>query len=1381
MSARDKTLSEIKQHLLMQNTLLSEKKCKNNKSAKSTKSPKPSVLSLKTSLQKSTVTVHVGNVKTNALVDTGADVSCVHSKLLAKLEMSNVEVRSSNIMQITGVGGECHNVKGEITLPLTFGDVTITNTFLIFDNLHHALILGRDFLVENKVEIDFSSETMTIPGNKPLVCTLHRNLGLVRPLESVVIEPDSSVRLNVSVSRQVSGNSVLLEPTSALANRQLLGARCLVKVHKGCAVMEIMNPTKNKRFLSSQLVIATVSNVHQESIVDIDANSRAEKTVVANISSENSIEFDLEKCDLTVNQKEQLHEFLYQNRFVFSSNLSQIGQSKTYQHQIDTGNALPVRGPNYRTSPNMKKEIERQVDEMLQNNIIEPSNSDWYSPVVLVPKKNGEFRFAIDYRKLNKVTRPASFPLPKLEDVVDAIGEADAKIFSVLDLASGFWQIPMDPSTKHKAAFITHTGIYEWTRMPFGLRNAPITFQMVMTQVLRGLHWKQALVYVDDILIYSKNFEAHLHHLKQVFHRLQDAGLTLKPSKCQFAVEQVSYLGHRFSKNGVMVDPSKIALVQDYPVPKNQNEIRSFMGLCNYYRKFVNSYSIIASPLNELLQKNIPFEWTTDCQKSFETLKASLSSAPVLAYPNMSEPFILTCDASASAIGFILGQLQNGKKHPVAYGGRSLNKAERKWGITDRECLAVIEGIKHFRVYLANNHFKVITDHRALKWLQNQKDLTGRLGRWALRLQEYDFEVVYRPGVTNQNADAMSRRPYSSDHNADDNTKNDRPEVQVSVVDKSLPLSDDTYQTVFTYEENPSVHLVDAEPQPSLPDFCEIGQLQRVGESKMQHLIKYLETQELPDDEKLAKTILYMENYFVLENNVLYHFYEPRTKGKTDTSKSIKQLWLPETLRTAALQAYHDNLAGGCHLGITRTHRALQQKYFWHGMYQDVHDYISSCDVCQRIKRPTNHLNAPLQPLPISDTLETWHIDFLSFNKTTEGYQHVLVVTDSLSKWIEAFPTKTQEASEVAWILYAEIFARYGAPVTLVSDRGKNFMSKLVSALCEFFKIKKIATSPYHPQSNSPVERYNSVISQCLRAYIDKEQNNWPKLLPSVLMSLRRSPCTESTQYSPYKMLFGKEMNLAFDTQIIPKETMGKDAKQHFDALLDELKMVEDTAKQNVSQKREQTTATNNVKSKEPSFRMLQQVLVKVEKTPVGFSKKLHAKWEGPYYIVKITGNNTYGLRKCSDNKLLKASIHANRLKAYHDPQDRRLQPVEDQNLDAGKNDNELAEQDNQLQNQTGKPLAPNNTVTDFPHTAENANMQQTAAPSNPSNGWFPIKKIVKSRYVQGKRQYLVDWEGKYAKSWLQEEDLGPGLIREYHATRTMAGKKRKRNKTYFN
>lgn len=597
-----------------------------------------------------------------------------------------------------------------------------------------------------------------------------------------------------------------------------------------------------------------------------------------------------------------------------------------------------------------------------------------------------------------------------------------------------------------------------------------------------------------------------------------------------------------------MVDPSKIALVQDYPVPKNQNEIRSFMGLCNYYRKFVNSYSIIASSLNELLQKNIPFEWTTDCQKSFETLKASLSSEPVLAYPNMSEPFILTCDASASAIGFILGQLQNGKEHPVAYGGRSLNKAERKWGITDRECLAVIEGIKHFRVYLSNNHFKVITDHRALKWLQNQKDPTVRLGRWALRLQEYDFEVVYRPGVTNQNADAISRRLYFSDHNADDNTKNDKPEVHVSIVDKSLPLSDETYQTVFTYEENPSVHLVVAEPQSSLPDFCEIGKLQRVGESKMQHLIKYLETQELPDDEKLAKTILYMENYFVLGNNVLYHFYEPRTKGKTDASKSIKQLWLPETLRTAALHAYHDNLAGGCHFGITRTHRALQQKYFWHGMYQD----------------------------------------FLSFNKTTEGYQHVLVVTDSLSKWIEAFPTKTQEASEVAWILYAEIFARCGAPVTLVSDRGKNFMSKLVSALCEFFKIKKIATSPYHPQSNSPVERYNSVISQCLRAYIDKEQNNWPKLLPSVLMSLRRSPCTESTQYSPYKMLFSKEMNLAFDTQVIPKETMGKDAKQHFDALLDELKMVEDTAKQNVSQKREQTTATNNVKSKEPSFRMFQ-------------------------------------------------------------------------------------------------------------------------------------------------------------------------------------------------
>ena len=411
----------------------------------------------------------------------------------------------------------------------------------------------------------------------------------------------------------------------------------------------------------------------------------------------------------------------------------------------------------------MRRETGRQTQQMLDDGIIVESSSPYHSPIVLVRKKNNEWRFAVDYRELNKVTEPKSFPLPHIVDVFEAIADAKAEIFSNLDLKSGYWQVPLDPETAHKSAFITHQGVYQFTRLPFGLMNAPMTFQSLMTKVLRNLNWEVALVYIDDILVFSENLDDHFDHLKLVFSNLSAANLTLQPSKCKFAVKEVDYLGHVISKQGIKVNPLKTHAVDSYPQPKTAKQIKSFLGMTSYYRRSIKNYSLITGPLISLLKKNTKFKWTPECEKSFQTLKKALSSAPILAFPQFDKEFIISVDSSEYSIGFVLSQHDNeGREHPTAYGGRTLHNHELRWHITDKEGLALVEAVKQFRHYLANTKFTVYTDNISVKWLKQIKNCQGRLGRWALSLQGYNFSIVHKSGSANGNADNLFRRIYPS-------------------------------------------------------------------------------------------------------------------------------------------------------------------------------------------------------------------------------------------------------------------------------------------------------------------------------------------------------------------------------------------------------------------------------------------------------------------------------------------------------------------------------------------------------------------------------------------------------------------------------------------
>ncbi|CAC5362607.1 Retrovirus-related Pol polyprotein from transposon 17.6 [Mytilus coruscus] len=449
---------------------------------------------------------------------------------------------------------------------------------------------------------------------------------------------------------------------------------------------------------------------------------------------------------------------------------------------------------------------------------------------------------------------------------------------------------------------------------------------MVMAQVLRGINWKFVLCYVDDILVFSENFETHLDHLQQLFNCLSKANLTLKPSKCSFAVTEVKYLGHVISKEGVKVDPEKTSAVATFPEPKTQKDVRSFLGMCNYYRKFVQSYSKITTPLTELLKKDVQIRWTLQCQIAFDNLKTRLTSSPILAYADMNKPFEIICDASDYAIGHMLIQKDDqNRSRVIAYGGRSQGAAERKYHTTEKECLAIVNAIKNNDTYLSNNRFIIHTDHQALCWLQNTKHKSGRLLRWAMALQHYTFDIKHIKGKDNTCVDALSRRTYPETHPDQDQMEDGPKSADIFTLDDTKREITEVH---FFYDHDPDTVIAAVQDDNStvqIEQKEDIGTLQRKCPD-FEDIYAYLKDGTLPENNKLARKVNIESQQYSILNGILYHWYQRRTKKPEEQARQHQQLALPRVLRDDALLAYHDSQSGGAHLATKRVYEALKLK-----------------------------------------------------------------------------------------------------------------------------------------------------------------------------------------------------------------------------------------------------------------------------------------------------------------------------------------------------------------------------------------------------------------------------------------------------------------------
>ena len=433
------------------------------------------------------------------------------------------------------------------------------------------------------------------------------------------------------------------------------------------------------------------------------------------------------------------------------------GPTDRIEHVIRTKGGPPIKQRYRPRNPAMQAVIDTEVDQMLREGVIEPSHSAWSSPIVLVKKKDGRHRFCIDFRRVNEVTEPDAYPLPQIPATIDKL--RGVQYLTTLDLKNGYWQVPLSKASRPITAFtVPGRGLMQFRVMPFGLHSAPATFQRLLDAVLGPELEPQVFVYLDDIIIASRTFEEHIDTLREVFRRLRDARLRLNADKCKFCVNRLKYLGHVIDRTGIQTDPEKTDAIAKWPEPKNVRQVRQFIGLASWYRRFIKDFATLATPLTALTKKKAAWAWGENEQRAFDALKTTLTTAPVLACPDFERQFVLQTDASTTGLGAVLTQYFPEGERVIAYASRTLNAAERNYSATELECLAVLWGVRRMRDYLEGYRFKVITDHQSLKWLQKLESPVGRLGRWAFELQQYDFEVQYRKGALNKVADALSRQ-----------------------------------------------------------------------------------------------------------------------------------------------------------------------------------------------------------------------------------------------------------------------------------------------------------------------------------------------------------------------------------------------------------------------------------------------------------------------------------------------------------------------------------------------------------------------------------------------------------------------------------------------
>ena len=937
---------------------------------------------------------------------------------------------------------------------------------------------------------------------------------------------------------------------------------------------------------------------------------------------------------LSADQKAELIQVIEKYPEVIVDELQPGRAMQGVEHTIPTGDARPIAVPLKRFSPKETNELMQQVKDLLSKGVIRPSHGPWSARAMIVPKKDGSGRMVVDYTLLNRVTKRDQFPLPNIDNMFGYL--ARAKYFTALDLAAGYHQFRVAEEDIEKTAFSTPDGLYEFVRMPMGLSNAPATFQRAMNKIFGDMIRKGVMVFIDDILIYSEGWKDHLRLVDTVLKRLDDHQLQVKASKCTWASDKTLYLGHVIQHGKKSPDPSKVQALKNLAVPKDKTQLRSFLGLAGYYREFICNYSHMTAPLTKLLKQDQPFVWEKEQEEAYQAIKETLCETSMLELPRDEWQWELHTDASTVALGAVLSQKDNqGHHHIIEYASQTLNAAQRNYSIPALECLAIVWALRKFRPYLHGTHFQVFTDHFGLKFLQSKKNPSAKLQRWWWEVSEYDFEVVYKKGELNI-ADPLSRLVADTPTQKMEDERNlvaaieeefeveriigkrlveGKPEYLLKW--KGYPASQASWTPlkwmncdalVRKYEQGEEERRKDEEEARRTVDLPQPKELAKMQEEDpyVGKLIKIakgeLKPESIEEEEDAKLCVKCKDTWFIMEGERV-------------------RLIIPECLKSAILRAAHDLPLGG-HMGQRRTHERIRERYWWRGMKKDVEKHIKQCGTCNSRARVTRR--APLASAErIGEPFYRIGIDFMTLPMTYQGNDHVVVIVDHASKWVEARACRGERAETVARALMDDIICRHGCPKEVWSDRGKAFINETVERLAKECGFHQKFTAGYHPETNGLVERMNRTLQEML-AKADPDQQNWDKHLSKVIWAYNTSKHS-STGYSPYEVIHGHPARLPEDATLLPEQPE-KEVYELVELTKTSSQEVQAKALQNQQEAAQMQKQHHDKGIKEKSIAVGDMVRWYRGRTRTGHSSKLNRPWSGPWRVAKQVGEVDFKL-----------------------------------------------------------------------------------------------------------------------------------------------------------
>ena len=1027
-----------------------------------------------------------------AMIDTGSEAT------LLKSSTTDIQLprRREPTHQLSGVEGSSVEVLGDYDLPVTLSpgknfihrvalasgidfpaDLLIGMDFLHRFTFHLASDrhLNKSFLKLDECYLpvtytDAPSLNIHVVGRKLQVSNVQRYTPSEVGQDPIPEDQDAHA-FRTSVVPPRAGKFIKVKVPAALQNakdimvvgtiKRVLVPCSVVSVTQGYIPVWVLNPCGK--------TVKIRCGTHLGVLYDVTAkDEHSTCAVYSNMPppepSSEDVPDNLPPLDhLRGKDRQNIDRLLRMFPRLFSSDTMECGEIPGVTHKIKTGDAAPTVTRQWRLPFASRQAIREQCESMWKAGIIEPSNSPWLSPVVLVRKKTGDVRFCVDFRKINALTAADSHPLPPIQNMLDDLHAS--KVFSSLDARSAYWSIPVEPSDRPKTAFSDGGRLFQFVRMPYGLKTAPQTFQRTINLVLSSVLGRHTAAYLDDIVIFSNNMEEHQKHLQETLTLLHQAGLRLNPEKCKIAVKEFKFLGFIVSAEGIRPDPDKVRAIADMEAPKDVRAVRRFLGSVGFFRRHVPNFAGIAAPLTNLTRKDTPFVWTKTHQEAFEDLKMKLMSMPVLRNPDYSRPFEVHTDASQIAIGACLMQRsEDCTPHAVAYYSCKMKGPEVRYSATDSEALAVVEAVRAFDPYVYGRNFTIFTDHRPLVYIFKRRTKSPRMSRWGLELQTYDYTIQYRQGSTNKVPDMVSRA--SSAVGA----------ISLEKIDPSVLRQEQLKDAVWA------------------------------------EVIGYLEGGKLPK----SRTSSPLDEFEVSEG-ILYHV-------KPLPDRILKRVVVPRQLYASALRLAH-NSPLATHPGIFRTYSKLKGMFYFSNMLSQTKKYVKQCDTCQRRKGPATRNALLASPPEVSRPLEKVSADLITLPLTSKRNKYVLVLVDNLSRYVELIALRNRTAETVARAIVDKFITVYGPPLYLQTDGGGEFDNDLLHDVCTALNTDFRLTIAYNPQSNGVVERTNRVVKEALTALCASTPSQWDEVLPQVRFALNTS-VHRSVVDQPIYLFQGRHVDL---------------------------------------------------------------------------------------------------------------------------------------------------------------------------------------------------------------------------------------------------------------